>query len=96
MKLASGSNLKVSGWALDGAEVTSVEVQLDGQTLATLPVDVARPDVCAMYPMYAGCPAPGFSGNVSLGSAAPCQVLRLVAKDADGNSQILGERLITP
>lgn len=96
VKLASGSNLKVSGWALDGAEVTSVEVQLDGQTLATLPVDVARPDVCAMYPMYAGCPAPGFSGNVSLGSAAPCQVLRLVAKDADGNSQILGERLITP
>ncbi len=90
------SVITVSGWALDTTTISGVDVQVDGNTLATLPIGAARPDVCAVYPMYAGCPNVGFSGEVSLATVASCQVLRVVATDSDGNSQVLGERLIVP
>jgi hypothetical protein len=96
VKVSAATTLAVSGWALDTAAVASVEVQIDGKSVATLPVTAARPDVCAVYPMYADCPSVGFSGQVSLAAAAPCQVLKVVATDSDGNARVLGERLLIP
>ncbi|MBK9000055.1 MAG: hypothetical protein IPM35_30420 [Myxococcales bacterium] len=53
--------------------------------------------MCAVYPMYDGCPAVGYAGNVSVAGLSPCpHLFRVVATDADGNSRVLGERVLTP
>ncbi len=90
-----GQSVKVAGWVLDTDKVANVDVQIDGTTVKTLPVSGSRPDVCAVYPMYAGCPAVGYSGDIPVGNLGSCpHLLRVVAKDADGNSSVLGERVI--
>ena len=89
--------IAVAGWALDNTKVASVRVEIDGVTAATLPVSGARPDVCAVYPEYAGCPAVGYSGMVPTAGLSACpHLLRVIASDGDGNSTTLGERVITP
>jgi hypothetical protein len=94
---ARGASFTVAGWVLDSTAITSVRVELDGALLTTLPVNVARPDVCALYPSYAGCPAPGFSGSVTPAFTDACaHLLRVVALDPDGNRSVLGERLVQP
>lgn len=97
VKLGSSSSVSVSGWVLDTQHVASVKAQIDGQDVATFPVDVARADVCAVYPMYEGCPAVGYSGQVPVGTPSTCpRLLRMVAVDADGNTTVLGERVLLP
>jgi hypothetical protein len=88
-----GQALTVAGWVLDSTSIASVTVTIDGATAATLTVDKQRADVCAVYPGYAGCPNVGFSGSVPTQGLGPCpHLLRVTAKDADGNSTVLGER----
>ncbi|MCK6533373.1 MAG: hypothetical protein L6Q84_10420, partial [Polyangiaceae bacterium] len=97
VKLGNSSSVSVSGWVLDTQHVASVKAQIDGQDVATFPVDVARADVCAVYPMYEGCPAVGYSGQVPVGTPSTCpRLLRMVAVDADGNTTVLGERVLLP
>ena len=91
--LSPGAPLAVSGWVPDTAKIASVKVQVDGIEVATLPVGGDRADVCAVYPGYDGCPKVGFAGSVPTTGLTPCpHLLRVVATDADGNAQILGER----
>lgn len=91
----SGASVTVAGWVLDSTPIASVSVELDGVASATLPVSSARPDVCAVYPRYAGCPTVGYAGSVSLASLDGCaHLLRVVATDPDGNRSVLGERLV--
>ena len=93
MSYTPGQSLTVAGWVLDTQAVASVTVSVDGSTVASLPVNKSRPDVCAVYPAYGGCPAVGFSGPVSTAGLGPCpQLLRVTATDADGNTTTLGER----
>ncbi|MBK6849687.1 MAG: hypothetical protein IPG96_19850 [Proteobacteria bacterium] len=90
---APGQPLRVAGWALDSATLGPVEVSVDGAVVATLPLTSVRPDVCAVYPGYAGCPAVGFSGPVTIAATGPCpHLLRVTARDAQGNATVLGER----
>ncbi len=92
-----GSPIQVAGWALDTDPVAQVDIQVDGVSVAQLPVSGNRPDVCAVYPMYAGCPNVGFAGSVPTDGLSSCaHLLRVVARDAQGNASVLGERLITP
>ena len=95
--VARGASVPVAGWVLAPVPVSSVEVEVDGRLAATLPVSAARPDVCAVYPAYAGCPAVGFSGAVSTAGLDGCpHLLRVVAIGPDGARSVLGERLIRP
>ncbi len=92
---AVGGRFRVAGWALDNAPVASVLVRVDGAMVATLPRSGARPDVCAIYPNYAGCPAVGFDGEVTLPVRDGCaHAVEVVARDADGNETVLGRRLV--
>ena len=91
---APGAPIHVAGWALDTAHLASVRVEVDGALAATLPVAAARPDVCAAYPAYDGCPGVGFDGDVPTAGLSACpHLLRVVAVDADGNATTLGERV---
>ena len=97
VKVKPGASLKVRGWALDTTKAKTITVTLDGKTLGTVPMGQARADVCAIYPAYAGCPAVGFSGTISVKGLGTCPALmRVTATDADGNSTVLGERRLLP
>ena len=93
--VARGASIPVAGWVLAPTHQASVQVELDGVVTATLPVTDPRADVCAVYPNYAGCPAVGFSGSVSLAGVDPCvHLLRVVAVTPGGVRTVLGERLV--
>lgn len=92
-----GTSIPVRGWVLDNGAVQNVHVQIDGTDVATIPVKAGRPDVCAVYPAYASCPDVGYDGTVDTTGLSACNhLLRVVATDADGNQQVLGERVIAP
>lgn len=92
VKLQPGQALTVTGWVLDSAKVGTVDVAIDGKKAATLTVNKARPDVCAVYPAYDGCPDVGFSGTVPTSGLGPCpHLIRVSATDKDGNTTVLGE-----
>jgi hypothetical protein len=92
-----GTSVHVAGWVLDTAHLATVDVAVDGAPVGSLPVNVSRPDVCAVYPDYDGCPSVGFDGTVSVPALGDgCQhLLRVTATDADGNTSVLGERAIS-
>jgi hypothetical protein len=93
----AGAPLVVGGWALDDRPGTTVEAWVDGQKRATATPAAKRDDVCAVYPAYPGCPQVGFSLSVPTAGLDACQhLLRVLARDADGNEQVLGERVIGP
>jgi hypothetical protein len=74
------------GWALDDTALDAVTVRVDGASVATLPRNGSRPDVCAVYPNYAGCPAVGYDATVSLPRGDGCwRRAEVVARDRDGN-----------
>jgi hypothetical protein len=82
---------------LDNAPSAVVTVEIDGAVAGALSGGVARPDVCAVYPAYAGCPNVGFAGQIATDGLSTCPHLaRVVATDSDGNKTILGERIVAP
>jgi hypothetical protein len=95
--VARARTLRVRGWVLDDAALPAVSLRLDGREVATLPRSAERPDVCAVYPNYAGCPRAGFDGEVTLPPGDGCvRLLTVVARDADGNETLLARRLVRP
>jgi hypothetical protein len=91
------TSVHLNGWVLDNYAVAKVEARLDGQPWAQLPLDVARPDVCAAWPGYAMCQGPvGFDKTVALpaGLGACGHLVELVATDSHGNSRLLGSQRI--
>jgi hypothetical protein len=96
-KYAPGEPVTVSGWVLDNEVLDKVRVEIDGQFVADAAVSDARPDVCAVYPAYPGCPQAGFSVVIPTSALPACpHLLRVVAEDANGNATTLGERVIEP
>jgi hypothetical protein len=107
----AGTPIQISGWVLDSTQIESVQVRIDGKIAATIPVNVQRDDVCAVFPAYAGCPNffagstathdrtdsayVGYSGSVATSGLSRCEhLLQVLATDGDGNTSLLGERVI--
>jgi hypothetical protein len=92
-----GTPLAVNGWVLDTTAIATVRAEIDGKLAATLQVNGARPDVCAVYPAYAGCPKVGYSGQLPTAGLSKCpHHLRMIAVDPEGNTSVLGERRLVP
>ncbi len=92
-----GQSVTVRGWALDNDALDSVTVEIDDAVVATIPVQGSRPDVCAVYPAYPSCPDVGYQATVSTAGLDACDhLLRVSATDKDGNTQVLGERVLSP
>jgi hypothetical protein len=85
----------VRGWALDNHGVASVELVIDGSRTIPLGYGDSRPDVCLVWPGYAGCPAVGFSGTLDAATLTPCgHLLEIRATDGDGNVRVIGTRRV--
>ena len=92
-----GTTMSIEGWVLDNKDVIDLEVLVDAQMVATLPVNQERPDVCETYPGYAMCgdQKVGFSGSFSTASLSPCpHLLEIRASDNDGNTRIIARQRI--
>jgi hypothetical protein len=80
----------VAGWALDNQGVTGVALVVDGGTPAPLAYGGARPDVCRVWPGYAGCDDVGFTGTLDATALTPCaHLIEVRASDADGNERVI-------
>lgn len=88
------ASVRVSGWALDNRAVTSVTVLVDGVRALDARYGIARPDVCAAWPGYAGCDAVGYEATVDTSGMSGCHIVEVRARDADGNETTLGTRRI--
>jgi hypothetical protein len=49
----SGSNVQISGWAIDNVAVSTVAILIDGTLEGSVPFTIDRPDVVAAYPNLA-------------------------------------------
>jgi len=83
--------VEFTGWALDNKVVTSVLLRIDGEFVADLEYGDSRPDVCAVFPGYAGCDGVGFLGEADLsGFAEECaHLVEIEAEDGDGNARVI-------
>jgi hypothetical protein len=94
--VAAGADVGIGGWVLDTTTQDKVQVEVDGVVKLDLPVSASRPDVCEVYPAYTGCPNVGFSGNLSTVGWDTCpHLVRVRATDADGNTTVIGESVVT-
>ena len=86
----------ISGWVLDNRGVASVELVIDGGAVVVpLSTGVSRPDVCLVWPGYAGCDAVGFGGTLVPSALTPCgHLLEVRATDGDGNARIIAARRV--
>jgi len=76
-------------------EIEKVAVLVDGQLAVELPVNGARPDVCTVYPAYAGCPNVGYAGALQTAGWDDCpHLVRVTARDPEGNETVLGESAV--
>ncbi|OIP33092.1 MAG: hypothetical protein AUK47_19610 [Deltaproteobacteria bacterium CG2_30_63_29] len=92
---AVSGTVTVRGWALDNKGVDRVEVTVDGGAPTTLSYGGSRPDVCAVWPGYAGCPNVGYTGTIDLSAASDCaHLLEVRAVDGDGNARVIGRQRV--
>jgi hypothetical protein len=90
-----GKKLKVRGWALDNWEVSSIELRLDGRTLAKTTLTDSRPDVCTLWPGYEMCDQVGFTIEADLSDVSRCpHLLEVLARDNDGNVRPIARQRI--
>jgi hypothetical protein len=101
---ASGSTVSgtvnVAGWAINstggiGTPITAVQVKLDGTLLGNASYNVARPDVCGVFPGRPNCPNVGFIYSLNTGSiASGTHILTVSATDSDA-TPVTGSASIT-
>lgn len=92
-----GGTITFSGWVLDNEALSNVRFEVDGAEVGAATVGADRSDVCSVYPAYPGCPKPGFNAGLDTKALSPCaHLVRVLATDANGNSSVLGERVIRP
>jgi len=85
----------IAGWALDNKGVAGLELVIDGTTTVPLAYGASRPDVCLVWPGYAGCDAVGYTGTLDATTLTPCAHLWEVrATDADGNVRVIAARRV--
>jgi hypothetical protein len=88
--------LVTSGWALGEKGLASVQVRIDGQSLAAA-IGLPRPDVAATQPKYAEAATSGFRFERDFASLSPLRYpFSVVAIDREGNEAILGRRSLVP
>ncbi len=87
--------VQVAGWALDNKGVAQVELLVDGAPMGQLAYGQSRPDVCLVWPGYAGCDQVGYSGTLDVSHLTPCpHLLEVRAVDTDGNARVIARRRI--
>jgi hypothetical protein len=85
-----------SGWALDNNAVTAIEIVIDGDVTILATYGNDRPDVCEVWPGYAGCPAVGFAASLDTATLSACQhLVEVRAKDAHGNEKTIAARRVS-
>jgi hypothetical protein len=85
----------LSGWALDNKGVTAITAVVDGVATYPLAYGNSRPDVCAVWPGYAGCNAVGYLGTLDASTWTACNhLLEIEATDTDGNTRVIARRRI--
>lgn len=89
---ADGSQVRVSGYALDPAstEPVAVEILVDDQPAATLTAGVERPELAASHP--AAGTAHGFDAVLDVGDGQ--HTVCAIARDAGGNAVVLGCQVV--
>jgi hypothetical protein len=85
--------VRFKGWALSPAGMDGVEVHIDGELFATLPLDAPRTDVCAAFP---NTPCnPGFDVELDLFELTECDhQVEIVAIDGDGARAVVDRALL--
>jgi hypothetical protein len=85
----------VWGWALDNKGVTAVDLVVNGRAPVPMTTGSERPDVCLVWPGYAGCPRVGYHGVWDTSALARCShVVEVVAEDSDGNRRVIASRRV--
>lgn len=80
-----GPMFTVTGWALDESSVKRVRVYLDDELVATVPIEVMRPDVDKAFPDRARAGEPhGFTAVVDAGARQGYCTIRVEALDGRG------------
>lgn len=92
-------NVTVYGWALDNKGVAQVQLTVDGGAPQTLSYGTHRPDVCAVWPGYAGCASGnvGYGGSFDASALTPAEcghVLEVRAIDTNGNARVIARRRV--
>ena len=93
-----GSALSVSGWAVDGAGIKSVQIRIGGKAFDAQ-FGLPRPDVAAARSGYPDSAAPGFrfSGDIaSVLRANQRQIAQIVAVSKAGTETVLATRHVVP
>jgi hypothetical protein len=93
----SGSNVTVSGWALDNKSVSKVIAKIDEDKTFNLKYGTSRPDVCKIWVGYPTCDKVGYTGTIDVSSLdTNCKhLLEIIATDGDGNERTIARRLLT-
>jgi hypothetical protein len=90
---------RFSGWVLSTEPIAEVMLYVDGENLTTLPLDVARADVCNAYPGFT-CDTPGFNLGIDLSAYTLCDhIVEVRARTFAGDVTVIDRarvRLIPP
>ncbi|MGC2635776.1 MAG: hypothetical protein WA294_01255 [Acidobacteriaceae bacterium] len=96
--VATGDNLLVTGWAADphdGAPVSSVSILIDGATVGTATLGIARPDVVAAQKNAAYLNSGWSFTMAGSGLSTGTHTVSAAATDSLGMSSTLGKQTIT-
>jgi len=82
--LLSGSDIRVAGWAISGAEISEVSIWTGEQLVGSAQHGGIRGDVAAAYPEYPNARLAGFEFKLRLDKIGPTE-LRVEIHDAAGS-----------
>ncbi len=93
-QLVSGTT-SVTGWALDGEGVASVQVYLNGVYKGNAVYGLSRPDILARYPGYPNSAAAGWSFSLNTRDVADgVHHLQVVVIDGAGATTLIAEQYV--
>jgi hypothetical protein len=93
-----GPRVTVRGWTLDPDDPStpgSVHVYVDGRYAATVPTDVARPDIVALYPVFGVSSARGYATTLPVDSGTHLICVYAIDQGAGTDNPHLGCRNVT-
>jgi hypothetical protein len=95
-ELVVGSEVHVTGWALDPSGISGVEVRFDGHAYPAR-YGVEREDVGKLKPGYPDSAAPGFEFDGDFGKITPERhELEIVARNRAGSEAVLARKSLIP
>jgi hypothetical protein len=95
-ELITGTEVRISGWALDAGGMRGVEIRVDGKPYATQ-YGIPRPDVASVKSGYPDSAASGFAFTGDFASlSAQRHELTIVAINRAGNETVLARKGLAP